>query len=62
MNFATASTEQLQAAGYTVKRLRQRRPRKGELIMSRVGGSAAVSAPSNENRPDTQPNWFYMGR
>lgn len=58
-----AEVEAMIASGrYKVKRLRARRPRKGELIMSRVGGTAAFSAPSNENRPDTQPNWFYMGR
>ena len=62
MNLATATPSQLAAKGYTFKRLRPRRPRKGELIFTRVGGASAFSAPSNENRPDTQPNWFYMGR
>jgi hypothetical protein len=62
MNFATATPQQLAAAGYAFKTIRRRAPRKGELIFTRVGGSAAVSVPSNENRPDTQPNWFYMGR
>jgi len=37
MNFATATKEQLLAAGYTVKSVRKRRPRKGELICEQVG-------------------------
>ena len=37
MNFATATKEELLAAGYAVKSIRKRRPRKGELICERVG-------------------------
>ena len=37
MNFATATKEELMAAGFTLKNVRKRRPRKGELICERVG-------------------------
>ena len=37
MNFATATKAELMAAGFTMKTIRPRRPRKGELICQRVG-------------------------
>ena len=37
MNFATASKAELMAAGFAMKTIRPRRPRKGELICQRVG-------------------------
>ena len=37
MNFATASEADLMAAGFPMKPIRPRRPRKGELICQRVG-------------------------
>ena len=37
MNFATATKDELLAAGYTIKSVRKRRPRKGELVCERVG-------------------------
>jgi len=37
MNFATATKQQLIEAGYEVRTIRPRRPRKGELICQRVG-------------------------
>ena len=37
MNFATATKDELLAAGYAFKSVRKRRPRKGELICERVG-------------------------
>jgi len=36
MNFATATPEQLTAAGFKFKTVRPRRPRKGELICEMV--------------------------
>ena len=46
MNFATATAEQLAAAGYNVTALKQRGPRKGEATMSRVGGAKTAWRPS----------------
>jgi len=37
MNFQTATKAELMAAGFTLKSIRPRRPRKGELICQRVG-------------------------
>lgn len=37
MNFATATKEQLIEAGYVLKTIRPRRPRKGELTCQVVG-------------------------
>jgi len=37
MNFGTATKAELIAAGFTMKTIRPRRPRKGELICQRVG-------------------------
>ena len=37
MNFATATIAELLAAGFAVRTIRPRRPRKGELICQRVG-------------------------
>lgn len=37
MNFATATKEELLAAGFAFKTVRKRRPRKGELTCERVG-------------------------
>ncbi len=37
MNFQTATKAELLAAGFTMKTIRPRRPRKGELLCQRVG-------------------------
>jgi len=37
MNFQTATKAELLAAGFSMKTVRPRRPRKGELICQRVG-------------------------
>ena len=37
MIFATATKEELMAAGYAVKSIRKPRPRKAELVCERVG-------------------------
>jgi hypothetical protein len=37
MNFATATKAELMAAGFEIRTIRPRRPRKGELICQRVG-------------------------
>jgi hypothetical protein len=39
MNFAKATPAELSDAGFTIRTIRPRRPRKGELICERVGFS-----------------------
>jgi hypothetical protein len=46
INFATATTEQLAEAGFTVTTLKTRGPRKGEATMSRVGGAKTAWRPA----------------
>ena len=46
INFATATAEQLAAAGYSVNTLKTRGPRKGEATCDRVGGAKTAWRPA----------------
>ena len=46
MNYATATAAELAAAGFTLKTVKARKPRKGELVCERVGGATTRWAPA----------------
>ena len=61
MNFSTATAEQLNAHGMTVKKLRTRGPRKGETISRASAGMVKGGAKGSIQTGDSSTHAFTAG-